>query len=219
MMDRGNMDANVLASAISDKDVDIDGFVQRLIFDEHIRDEVIQLMLTAPDIMTYYHCFYIVSKAIEDEPGLFFPYWHDIAALLEHKNSYHRDFGLTILANLIQVDRGDLFEGIFQDYFKHINDPKFMTGECCIRNCLRIIKNKPEYSDRIVALLLDVDHLCTYPIRQLELLKASVLEIFDEIHADTRYKVDVDAFVLSCVNSKSGKTRLKAREIVRKYGL
>ena len=217
--ERGNMDGNELVRAISATDVDVDGFAQQVIYDEQLRDQVMKLMLNDPDIMLYYHSFYIVSKASHDKPELFFPYWNELAALLNHTNSYHRDFGLTIIANLIQVDRDGRFEVIFQDYFKHINDPKFMTGLCCVRNSLQILKTKPGYKDRIVALLLDTDKICVYPKKQLELLKASILEIFDEIRADPEKGQDLDAFILSCTNSISGKTRRKARELVRKYGL
>jgi hypothetical protein len=49
--------------------------------------------------MVYYHCYYVVEKASQKRPELFYPYWDDIAALLVHKNSYHRDFALDILGN------------------------------------------------------------------------------------------------------------------------
>ena len=134
------MNIRRLIREISAKDVDVDRFVRLAIRDDQIREEIVRQMRTHPHIMVYYHCFYIVSKASIERPDLFYPHWHEVASLLKHKNSYHRDFALTIIANLTQVDQGNLFSKIFHDYFEHINDEKFMTGQCCVQNSIKILK-------------------------------------------------------------------------------
>jgi hypothetical protein len=208
-----------LIQEISVKDVDIDKFVRLAISEDHIRDEIIRQMTTHPHIMVYYHCYYVASKASQEKPELFYQYWHEIASLLKHKNSYHRDFGLTIIANLTKVDQENLFSEIFHDYFEHINDEKFMTGQCCVQNSIKILKHKPELEDQIIALLLDIDNQCTYTDKQKGVLKCDVLEIFEKIYEEIPEKDVIDKFIKVEVSSISPKTRKKAKELVRKYSL
>lgn len=213
------MNTTQLIQEISVKDFDIDKFVQLAISDKHIRDEIIRQLMTHPDIMVYYHCYNVISKASQKKPELFYDYWHAIASLLKHQNSYHRDIALTIVANLTRVDRKNLFSKIYHDYFEHIHDIKFMTGQCCVKNSIKILNNKHELKDRIIALLLDIDNQCTYPEKQKELLKSDVLEILDQIYEEVGNKKGVNEFIKACAISISPKTKCKARKLVKKYGL
>ena len=213
------MDTDVLIEEISVKDVDVDKFVQLAVSDKRARDEIVRQMIAHPHIMVYYHCYYVVDKASRQRPDLFYPYWPEIVALLQHPNSYHRDFALTVIANLTQVDHDDLFAGIYDDYFAHINDDKFMTGHCCILNSAKVLRHKSELRERILTLLMDVDHLCTYTERQKGLLRADILDVLDEVYAEVRDKTRINAFIKESISSISPKTRRKAKELVRKYHL
>jgi hypothetical protein len=213
------MNAVELIQEISVKDVDVDKFVQLVISEDHTRNEVIKQLLTNPNIMVYYHCYYVVDKASQARPELFYPYWPGLVPLLKHKNSYHRDIALTIIANLTRVDQDDLFSTIYHDYFEHMNDNKFMTGQCCVRNSGKIIRNKPKLRNQIIGLLLDVDNQCTYTEKQKELMKSDVLEILDVVYGQAIDKEGVDRFIRVSVNSISPKTRQKAKELVEKHCL
>lgn len=213
------MNTTELIQEISVKDVDVEKFVLLALGDDHIRDEIVRQMLTHPHIMVYYHCFYVIKRASHERPELFYHYWHDIASLLHHKNSYHRDFALTIIANLTRVDHENRFLAIFDDYFAHLNDAKFMTAQCCVQSSVNILRSKPELRDRIIALLLDVDHQCAYPEKQRALLKCDVLEVLDDVYNTVSDNERVHAFVKAGINSISPKTRRKAKELVGKYGL
>jgi hypothetical protein len=213
------MDETQLIQEISVKDLDVDRFAQLAIGEDHIRDAIVRLMMTHPHIMVYYHCYYVIDKASRERPELFLQYWHDIASLLRHKNSYHRDFALTIIANLTQVDQGDLFSSIFDDYFEHINDEKFMTGQCCVQNSLKILRNQPELGDQIIALLLDVDNQCSHTAKQKGLLRCDVLEVLDGVYPQISDQEGVNEFIRASVGSISPKTRRRAKELVEKHGL
>lgn len=212
------MNPEELIQAISVQNVDVDHFVELIIHEDRIRDEVIKQMITHPHIMVYYNCYEVVSKASQERPDLFMPYWHEIAPLLNHKNSYHRNIALTILANLTPVDQDNLFIKVFDNYFEHIHDKKFETGRYCVKNSLKIIKSKPELQNQIIALLLNVDHLCSYPEKQKELLKSDVLEILDEFYYENDNN-NLNKFIKACAHSISPKTMHKAKDLVVKYGL
>ncbi len=213
------MNPDALIEAISVKEVDVDKFVHLALSDVRARDEIVKQMVTHPHIMVYYHCYYVVDKASWQRPELFYPYWPEITALLHHPNSYHRDFALTVIANLTQVDHDDLFAGIFDDYFAHVNDDKFMTGQCCIQNSVKIFRHKPGLRERIIALLLDVDQQCAYTEKQKAVLRADILDVFDEVYEQVRDQTGVNAFIQDSISSSSPKTRRKAKELVKKHNL
>ena len=122
------MKKSELLKSIAEKDFDLNTF-GKLAFNDHItRDRVVHHMITNPDIMVYYHYHYTISKASQKNPDLFYDYWNAIAELLNHPNSYHRSFVLTILGNLAKVDSEDRFITIEDAYFGLIDDEKFMTG-------------------------------------------------------------------------------------------
>ncbi|WP_432662990.1 hypothetical protein R9X47_20685 [Wukongibacter baidiensis] len=213
------MTQSSLIEKIADKNVNIDEFVEVVMGDENIREEIINQLLTNKNIMVYYHCYYIISKASEEKPGLFYKYWDGFASLLEHKNSYHRDIGLTIIANLTKADENNLFSNVFQKYIQRFNDAKFMTAQCFVKNIKKVLKSKKEYKEQIINLLLDVDNICTYPEKQKELLKSDIIEVLDEIFEITVNSDIIVEFVRNQSCSVSPKTRKRVKTFLRKHNL
>jgi len=133
-----NMRNSEMIDQISEKDFDLNAFVQLAIKNMQARNEIVHQMLTNSAIMVYYHCYYIIEKASQERPDLFYTFWGEIAELLHHKNSYHRDFAVDIIGNLTIVDHLNRFSEIRDKYFAIINDKKFMTGNHCLKNLLKI---------------------------------------------------------------------------------
>lgn len=208
-----------LTSKIADKNVDISKFAEIIINDTEMREKIVNLMLNDPKIMVYYHSYYIIDKASLMRPELFYSYWDDFASLLKYENSYHRDFGLTLIANLTAVDKEAKFKLIFDDYFKHINDVKFMTSEHCIKNTAKIIANKACPKETIINILLDVDNQCDFPPKQKALLKSNIIDIFDEFYEELGNKDKINEFVKSELDSISPKTKKTAKKFVLNHGL
>lgn len=210
-------DQNNLLLQISDKNVDVEKFAEIVINEEPIRQEIINQMLNNTNIMVYYHSYNILSKASELNPELFYRYWNDFASLLNHKNSYHRDFGLTLTANLTKVDSENKFSSVFDDYFKCINDAKFMTARHSIQNTAKILANKNELKEDILDILLNVDELCDFSEKQKALLKSDVIDVFDKFYDEIDSKKMINKFVKFELNSISPKTKKRAREFILKY--
>lgn len=211
------MGNSALIEEIRDKNIDVEYFINRVIEEKDLRDEIVTQLLTNKDIMVYYHCYYIVSKSSALKPELFFQYWNDFVILINHKNSYHRDIGLTIIANLVSVDTKHLFDIILIDYLDHINDKKFMTAQCCIKNLAKIVKERKDLREIIVEVLLKLEEKCSYPKKQKELLKYGVLEILDIIYDQCDNKDSINAFIEKATSSISPKTKKKAIKLKRKY--
>jgi len=213
------MNTSEILEKIAEKDFDVNAFVSLALSDEFARNFIVHEMLTNPAIMVYYHCYYVVEKASQAQPELFYPYWGEIAELLHHKNSYHRDFAVEILGNLTKVDEQDRFSEVEDQYFSIINDEKFMTGICCVKNLLKIYRNKAGRRDHIIQAVLNIDTLCDYTEKQKGVLKADVLEIFDQVYEEAPRRDAINEFIRAQIHCVSPKTRSKARELVKKYQL
>lgn len=70
---------------------------------------------------------------------------------------------------------------------------------------------------KIIEILLAVDKKSSYPEKQRELLKCDILEAFDIVYKESDFKESINCFIKSALNSKSPKTRKKAKELVKKY--
>lgn len=213
------MDKNELIAQVALKDYDLDAFVRLAIEDEDTRGELIRQMIAHPDIMVYYHCYEVLSKASQAEPRLFYPYWSDVASLLDHPNSYHRDFALTILANLTSVDQQDQFASLADRYIAHVNDEKFCTGQYCVRNCQKIITHKPERLDFFLDRLLNLDAYCDYPAKQKDLLKYDVLVFLEQVYGRSPRKDQIDTFILTASKALSPKTQKKAKQLLKEFSI
>lgn len=213
------MDVDQLIKDISAADVDVKKFTSLVIENATTREDVVRLVLTDPHIMVYYHCYYILDQATLDRPDHFYHHWDDFTQLLDHKNSYHRDIGMTLLANLTQVDSQSRFELIFDLFFSHLHDAKFLTAVNCVQNSQKIIRYKPNLIVGILPLLLNTDNLTDYPPKQKELLKSFILPIIDENFDNLLNNEAVLEFISSCTRSTSPKTKNIARNLLKKHGL
>lgn len=196
---------------------DIDKFALNAINDSEMRLELVNLMLNHKKIMIYYNSYYIISKSCEFRPDLFYEYWDDFESLLNHSNSYHRDFALKLLAILVEVDDENRFSTVFNEYFSHINDEKFMTAHKCIENTAKIMSSRKELTDDIVGILLNVDNLADFPEKQKALLNSYIIQIFDEFYEQINDKKNVNQFVEHELNSISPKTRENAKKFIKNH--
>ncbi len=54
-----------------------------------------------------------------------------------------------------------------------------MTGNCCVKNLLKIYRQS-QTTERIIEIIIRYDQRCDYTAKQKGILKADILEIFDE---------------------------------------
>lgn len=208
---------SAILKEISQKDFDRDYFIELINNNTNIRNLVISEMLANPDIMIYYHCFYIVTDASRMKPELYYEYWDEFVKLLEHSNSYHRDFGLELIANLVQVDNENRLSLIWTRYTEHLYDKKFMTGECCLSNLRVILKVRTDLIDEVIIMLLNFSNKCHYSEKQIALLESNMLDIFDDSIDKSSYKEEMISFIENRRSSISPKTRKRANQLLNRY--
>ena len=152
------MNRDDFSKLIREKDYNRKEFLDLILNEDYYRDLSVNLMINDKDIMVYYHCFEVLKEATKTEPNKFLKYKTDFINLLKHTNSYHRDFGLVLLSNIISGNEKLDFLEFSQDYLKCINDEKFMTAQCCLESLNTLIKYRPEYTNYVIDEVLKTDN-------------------------------------------------------------
>ena len=211
------METKEIIRDIADKNFDKFKYVEQIQFDEELRDLIIDQMISNKNIMVYYHCYDIVSEASCSRPELFYKYWNACRNLLNYENSYHRDIGLTLIANLSKSDENNLIIEVIDEYLEHAQDDKFMTSRCCIKNSSKILLNKPELMKKIIVYFISLADSCNYPVKHKELLISDIIEAFDTIYDKYDNKAELMSFIRDKTTSVSPKTRKAAKEFILKH--
>ena len=170
-------------------------------------------MIHNPEIMVYYHCFYILDAASLQNPDLFYPFWEDISILLNHSNSYKRDFALTLLATLVSVDQEERFADIEKKYLSLLYDRKFMTALCCLRNLVRIVSQKPDIQARVMTEMLSHEKNTPFSANQEALFDSEILTLIHQGYSSANIPPVLLAFVERQQSSRSPKTRSLAKKL------
>jgi hypothetical protein len=198
----------------------IESFTEKVINDEQFRQLVIDLLLEHDHIMVYYHSYLIIDAASKREPILFYSLWDRFVLLLNHKNSYHRNYGMQLLANLTKVDIQNKLELIIDIYYKQLDDQKFLTRRYCVLNSREIIKNKPYLSDLIIYRLMNFIRTTDNSEKQQNLIISDFINVVSEIVQLIKNKNDLLDFFLMIENqvrsNKVKKQILKVIPIIKK---
>jgi len=205
-----------LAKEISKKDVDKDYYANLTLIDKCIHNDIVELTLNHPN--AHYYGYDILETAKEMNPKIFYKHWEKFVKLLKQKNTYHREIGIVILSNLSKVDKNDKFSEIINEYLKCLYDDKISNAVYTTESLKDIIKNKPEYLDKIVNELLQHRKKTFYNEKHEALLEYGFLEIFDENYSKLMNKEIISAFILDKKESISSKTKKKSKEMIKKYG-
>lgn len=206
-----------LLDEISDKKFNKQKFVNLAIKDPQIRDFIVESMINHPQIMKYYHCFYILEEMSMVKPELLHAYWDTFQKLLNHSNSYHRNFGLILLANITKVDEKNKIIDFIDDYLELLDDEKMMTAEECIKNAMKIASIRPELTDKIISRLIDFENSTKYSDKQKAVMLSQLIERFEWLPENYRRNSLLINFAKKHVNSISPKTRKVAKSFLSKY--
>ena len=150
---------------------------------------------------------------------MFYSHWEDFAGLLSHKNSYHRDIGLTLLANLTPADTSGKMKELLDRYLSLLHDEKYMTGCCCAANLKKIVSADITLLPKILEELLAHASKSQYKEKQEALFACEILDFIDTFYDDCSQMPGVRDFILSAVDSVSPKTKKRAKELVKSYQL
>ncbi len=185
--------------------------VQPVLEDEALRDFLVAGTIEKNETIRY-NCARVLFRGLEQEPQLFYRYWNQFASMIGSANGFHRAAGAQAIAHLTAVDTDCRLDGIFKQYLKLLDDDKVMVTHYFIDTLDRICRARPDLQKRIVTTLFGIEQT-SHPRPRKELLKASVLAVFERLYAtlSTQDRKKALAFAESCIKSESGKTRKAAK--------
>ncbi|MCG8568588.1 MAG: hypothetical protein MJB14_00475 [Spirochaetes bacterium] len=201
------------------KDYDKEKFIQLIINEPFFLDLAVDSMINHKKIMIYYHCYEVLKEAVKLKVTVFLKYKNNFIRLLSHSNSYHRDFGLTLLGQITSQCSEINFKEFSSAFLKCINDEKLMTSQCCLNSLNLIIKARPEYTDFILKYLLDPNNFQTYKQKAQELLYSDVIPCLMSAYQKGFQKTAIEAYLIARSKSSSPKTKKLAKqslEIIQK---
>lgn len=159
--------------------------------------------------------FEFLYQISQNRPEILYSKWDYLANLLNSNNHYQRYISIRLLANLTFIDAENKFETIFNRYFSNIDGTKTMVAGQAALNSGLIAKAKPNLQTKITNRLLTIEK--SHKGKQIDLIKAYVIEAFDKYFEESLDKKDILDFVSAQLDSKSPKTRKIAKEFLKKY--
>ena len=161
--------------------------------------------------------FKILLHVSEEQPKVLYPKWDYLADLLDSDNHYQRNISINLLANLAKIDTKNKFEKVFDKYFSNINGDRTMVAGQAALNSGKIAKAKPNLQTQITNRLLNIEK--THQGKQIELIKAYVIEAFNEYFEESLDKKKIVNFVKAQLMSKSPKTKKVAKEFLKRKNI
>jgi hypothetical protein len=153
-MEETAMDTELLKNRLREKP-DLSQLVAEALADPSLIAELLYLVKTDKSSLKF-ACTKIIRVVSEQEPGLVYNYFDEIAGLIYHENSFIKWDGIIILSNLVCVDSSGKFEGYYQDYFDLIKAPQMITASNVVGNAWKIIISKPHLEGDITKRLLAI---------------------------------------------------------------
>jgi hypothetical protein len=206
------LDMSVL-SDLGKKSVGVESLAKKALKDKEVLSELLQGILSKKDVIRS-NSFRVLLLISEEHPEALFPKWDFFEDLLDGDNNYLKYIAIYLIANLTRVDTEDKFERIFDRYYSILDDERTMTAAHLAANSGKIAKAKPKLRSKITNSLLNIDR--THRGKQKELIKGYAIEAFDEYFAEIKDKEKILQFVNNQLESKSPRTRKKAREFLKK---
>jgi len=203
-----------MLSELENKDIDVNVFAESIIKNPDKTSAYIEGLLSKNE--TYrYNCFKILNIVSEKKPKVLYPHWDFFINHLKSENDYHKMSAALIIANITSVDTENRFENIFDLYYENLKTKKTIVPIYVVKSSGKIVRSKPELEEKITNLLLNIEKI--HQGKQIELVKAAVIELFSEFFPKSKNKEKIIDFVKKQINSESPKTRKIAKEFLNKY--
>lgn len=155
----------------------------------------------------------ILSK---ENPKIIYPKWNVFADLLKSKNAYHKSIAISTISNLTSIDEKNRFEGIFEEFFKLLDDKSVIVSRKLAIYVGKIATAKPLLRAKITKILLNIDNTQHSSSRK-DLIKGDIIESFSEYFKYINNKNEIIEFVKNQLKSSSPSTVKKAKEFLSRW--
>jgi hypothetical protein len=162
-----------------------------------------------------FNCFKVLLMISEKHPEVLYTKWSLIEEMTRDHNQYLKYIGVHLITNLVKIDKKNKFEKVFDEFCKMFYGKRAMMASITAGSFGKIARAKPKLKNKITKVLLEIDEKSKS--KQKELVKAYAIQSFDEYFENINNKNKIIKFVRKQLNSKSPKTRKKAKEFLKKW--
>lgn len=199
---------NDFLQIVSQTKADIKPFIHFAIKDSSFRESLVGHLLANPAINIYYHSFCILNEATKLDPASFYNNWVQFASLLQHPNSYHRNYGMELIANLSPVDCEDRFNAILADFYQQLQHEKVSTAKYCISQSAPILKAKPKLINQVTENIIQALRFSSRPEKHQNFLLSAFIELISESINENWDKTLTVEFLMA-VRDKTTSSKIK----------
>ena len=195
------------------KDISVESVARKALKDKEVLSELLEGILSEKDTIRY-NSFKALLLISEENPEALYPKWNFWVDMIDSDNAYWKLIAVRIIANLTKADGKNRFEKVFNEYYNLFNDSVIVAGHLAASSG-EIAKAKPKLQTKITNKLLNIDKTNQ---KHKDLVKAGAIEAFDEYFKEAKDKEKILKFVAEQLNSRSPKTRKKAKWFLKKWG-
>jgi hypothetical protein len=205
-----------MLTELNRKSINVKKVATKALKDKAVLNELLEGVLSKKEKIRF-NSFKVLLSISEEYPKTLYPKWDFFADLLISPNTYFKYIAIYIIANLAKDDTKNRFEKIFKSYYDLLDDESVIPPAHVAANSTKIVKAKPELRTKIINRLLAIDKTRHKPERKA-LIKSYVIEAFGELFEGAKNKRKMLEFVRAQLNSKSPRTKKKAKEFLKKWG-
>jgi hypothetical protein len=199
---------------LNNKNINIKAIAKKALKDDKLLAELLDNLWSKNETIRY-NSHKVLCLISQEHPRILYPQWDYFAQFLKSDNTYHKLSAIHILANLIKADTRGKFEKMFDRFYGLLDDKSFITAAYLAGASGKIARAKPKLQAKITNRLLSIDKTHHEQERK-DLVKASIIEAFEEYFDQTRNKKRILEFVEKQLNCESPKTRKIAKEFMKR---
>jgi hypothetical protein len=200
---------------LNNKNINIKAVAKKAVKNDELMATLLDSLWSKNETIRY-NCHKVLFLLTQEQPQTLYSKWDYFEEFLESDNTYHKLSAVLLLANLTQIDKDNKFERLFDRYYDLLDDKSFITAAYVAGASGKIARAKPRLRTRITNRLLNIDKTHHNPERK-DLVKASIIEAFEEYIGQTRDKKRIVDFVQQQLNCRSPKTKKAAKEFLARF--
>jgi hypothetical protein len=151
----------------------------------------------------------------EQEPKRLYPFFDQMAELLDAENNIIKWTAFQIMANLAAVDRPRRIDAIIERYLAPIAGPVMITAGHAIQGSAKIARSHPHLVDRIVPAILGVEQARYKTEECRNIAIGHAITALESFGPAVRSSPEVMAFIEIHVNNSRPATRKKALRFLK----
>jgi hypothetical protein len=200
---------------LNNKNINIKAVAKKAVKNDELMATLLDSLWSKNETIRY-NCHKVLFLLTQEQPQTLYSKWDYFEEFLESDNTYHKLSAVLLLANLTQIDKDNKFERLFDRYYDLLDDKSFITAAYVAGASGKIARAKPRLRTRITNRLLNIDKTHHNPERK-DLVKASIIEAFEEYIGQTRDKKRIVDFVQQQLSCRSPKTKKAAKEFLARF--